>query len=218
MQKLKIGVFDSGVGGLSVVNAIAKALPQTEVIFRNDQAHMPYGTKTVDEIYELTKPILQDLIAKGCQVLVIACNTVTTNLITRFREEITVPLVGMEPMVKPAAAASKTKIICVCATPRTLSSERYHWLKTQYAKGVQIIEPDCSDWSTMIETKKVDRSRISAIVEDAMRSEADQVVLGCTHFHWIEDLIRELVAGRAVVMQPEIPVIDQLKRVIKKLP
>jgi glutamate racemase len=97
MPKNKIGVFDSGVGGLSVANAIKKALPGYEIIYKDDSQHVPYGTKSLEQIYGFTKPILEELIEEGCQVIVIACNTVTTNTIGRLRQELTVPLVGMEP-------------------------------------------------------------------------------------------------------------------------
>src|SRR5690606_39192842 len=119
-----IGVFDSGVGGLSVANAIKKAFPEYEVLLREDSENLPYGTKTPDELYGLVLPILQNMIQEGCIVIVIACNTVTTTLISRLRQELSIPLVGMEPMVKPAAEQTKTGVIAVCATLATLKSER----------------------------------------------------------------------------------------------
>lgn len=217
MQKFKVGVFDSGIGGLSVVNAIKSQLPQIEVIFKNDAEHVPYGTRTIDEIYGFTKPILNSLVEDGCAVIVVACNTVTTNLIKKLREEVSVPLVGMEPMIKPAAAASKSGIIAVCATPRTLTSERYKWLKRQYAGGVKVLEPDCSGWSSMIESKAVDRQKITETIDAVCDEGADQIVLGCTHYHWIEELMREIAGSRAVINQPEKPVIEQLSRVLSTL-
>ncbi|MBI4033703.1 glutamate racemase [Candidatus Saccharibacteria bacterium] len=216
-QKVKIGVFDSGVGGLSVVNAIKKELPQLEIIYREDKKHVPYGTRSIEEIYGFVKPIFQSFVDEGYKVIVVACNTVTTNLIGRLRSEFAVPMVGMEPMVKPAAVASKTGVIAVCATPRTLESPRYHWLKEQFAKNVKVLEPDCSDWANMVETNRVNREKIAKIVEDSVNTGADQIVLGCTHYHWIEDLIRQIASGRARVIQPEGPVIEQLKRVLKQL-
>ncbi len=217
-QNNKIGVFDSGVGGLSVVNAINKLLPGYQVIFKNDAEHIPYGNRSADEIYAFTKPILDSLVADGCKVIVVACNTVTTNLISRLREELPIPLIGMEPMIKPAAAATKTGVIAVCATPRTLASDRYKWLKEQFAQGVRVLEPDCSDWTAMIESNRVDRENIAKIIEDSCEAGADQIVLGCTHYHWIEKLIKELARGRAAVIQPEEAVVAQLKRVLQQLP
>lgn len=211
---MKIGVFDSGVGGLSVVKAIKKELPDLEIIYKEDKKHVPYGTKNIEEIHSFVRPIFQSFIDEGCQVIVVACNTVTTNLIAKLREEFPVPMVGMEPMVKPAAAATKSGVIAVCATPRTLSSGRYKWLKDRFAKGVTVLEPDCSDWAGMIETDQVDRDKIANIVDEVVGKGADQIVLGCTHYHWIEDIIRDKAAGRAIVLQPEAPVIEQLKRVL----
>jgi glutamate racemase len=217
MPKTRIGVFDSGVGGLSVVNAIKKAVPECEIIYKDDSEHVPYGTKTLEQIYDFTRPILDELITEGCQVIVIACNTVTTNLIARLRQELPIPFVGMEPMVKPAANATSSGVIAVCATPRTLSSERYKLLKQRYAASIKVLEPDCSDWSYMIETNTLDRKKIAKTIDYVCEKGADQIVLGCTHYHWIEEEIKELAKGRAEVLQPEKPVIKQLKTVLEQL-
>lgn len=214
MSKLKIGVFDSGVGGLSVVKAIQKALPEAEIIYAEDKKNIPYGNKTPDKLYELVLPILNTLSKQGCEVIVIACNTVTTTIIERLREEIPLPLVGMEPMVKPAVKLSKTKTIAVCATPATLASARYAWLKDTYAKGVNVVEPDCSDWAYMIENSKVDHQKIHERINDALAQHADVIVLACTHYHWIAKDIQKLTNKKAVVLQPETAVLKQLKKVI----
>lgn len=213
---MKIGVFDSGIGGKSVMEAIAHAMPTVEVLFKNDSAHMPYGDKSIDQIYQLCLPILRQLEADGCQVIVVACNTVTTNLIGRLRAELAVPLVGIEPMIKPAAAMTKSGVVAVCATPRTLQSERYAWLKQQYAEGIQVLEPDCSRWSYMIEQNAVESGDIEATIGSVLAAGADVIVLGCTHYHWIFDQIQALAAHKATVIQPEYAVVAQLKRVIEQ--
>lgn len=209
-----IGVFDSGKGGLSVANAIQKALPDDTVIFVNDHDHMPYGDKQPAEVLSLVLPILQRLVEQGCSVIVIACNTVTTTLIDDLRERIPVPLIGIEPMVKPAAARSNSGVIAVCATPSTLASKRYAWLKNAYAAGITVLEPDCSRWASMIENNQVNQDSLRVQINDLCDQGADVIVLGCTHYHWIEDTIQEIAAQRAVVVQPEQPVIGQLKRVL----
>jgi len=214
VMKHKIGVFDSGVGGLSVVNAIKKELPDAEVIYADDKTHVPYGNREIAEIKSFVVPILRSLENQGCQVIVIACNTVTTTLIGELREIIKVPLIGMEPMIKPAALATKSGKIAVCATPATLASQRYRWLKETYADNIDVLEPDCSDWSYMIETNNIGRQKIQKTVNEVCDKGADVIVLGCTHYHWIEDLINQLVKGRAQVIQPELPVIEQLKKVL----
>jgi glutamate racemase len=216
-KSMKIGVFDSGVGGQSVINAIKKELPHLEIIYKDDKKNLPYGSRSVEEIHQLVTPIFQEFVDEGCKAIVVACNTVTTNLISQLRQEFKVPMIGMEPMVKPAAAATKSGIITVCATPRTLSSERYQWLKNEYAKGIEVLEPDCSDWAMMIESNTVDREKIAKIVQDSINQGSDQIVLGCTHYHWIEEEIRELAGNKAQVIQPETAVIAQLKRVLAQL-
>lgn len=214
---MKIGVFDSGVGGLSVANAIRKALPMHEVVLREDKENLPYGTKSSEELFKLVLPILEQMVDEGCEIIVIACNTVTTTIITELRAALGIPLIGMEPMVKPAAEQTKSSVIAVFATPTTLASPRYAWLKQEYAKGVKVIEPDCSRWAQMVENNEVDRESIADNVAIALQAGADIIVLGCTHYHWIEELINEIVDGKAVVIQPEQPVISQLKTVLAQL-
>jgi glutamate racemase len=217
MANTKIGVFDSGVGGLSVVNAIKKELPDLEIIYKDDKAHVPYGTRSIEEIYSFVRPIFREFVSEGCQVVVVACNTVTTNLISRLREEASIPLVGMEPMIKPAAQATKTDVIAVCATPNTLASDRYKWLKSEYAQGVKVLEPDCSDWALMIENNILYRDKVANTINSVIDDGADEIVLGCTHYHWIEEIIKDMANGRAEIIQSEKPVIEQLKRVLEKL-
>jgi len=214
---MKIGVFDSGVGGLSMANAVRKALPDAEVILRQDKEHVPYGLRPPEEILGFVVPIFQSMIDEGCQVIVVACNTVTTTLISDLRERFSVPLVGVEPMVKPAASLTKTGVIAVCATPTTLASLRYAELKQAFAKNITILEPDCGDWPAMIEHKQIDEKVIADRINEVLARDADVIVLACTHYHWIEEEIKELAASRAQVIQPEEATIEQLKRVLARL-
>jgi len=210
---MKIGVFDSGIGGLSVAHAIEEAFPLAKIVFVTDPEHFPYATKSPDEIWQGIVPIFQDLVNQKCDVIVVACNTVSTTLIGRLREAFPdMPLVALEPMVKPAAQLSASKVICVCATPTTLASPRYEELKRQYAGGVQVIQPDCSEWSRLIEENAINEAKLRAAIQPAIASGADVIVLGCTHYHWIEQEIREIVGDKAEILQPEQAVISQLKR------
>ena len=214
---MKIGVFDSGVGGLSVAKAIELALPNDQVVLREDSDNLPYGNKTPQQLYDLVLPLLKGLVDEGCQVIVVACNTVTTTIIGQLRQTLTVPLVGIEPMIKPAALQTKSGIIAVCATPTTLASDRYKWLKNEYATGIQVLEPDCSDWSTMIENNQINHSKIAERIESVCQKGADVIVLACTHYHWIQDTIDTIAGDRAVVIQPEDAIIAQLKRVMAQI-
>ncbi len=215
---MKIGVFDSGKGGLFVAQAIRDALTNNEVIFKSDSEHVPYGSRSSEDILALVSPIFQQLIDDDCQIIVVACNTVSTTLIQELRNRFSVPLIAFEPMVKPAAQLTKTKIIAVCATPATLKSQRYEWLKDEYANGVKVLEPDCSEWAQMIEHDNVNFDEIRQTIDSVTAQGADVIVLGCTHYHWIEQEIKNMTNGRAQVIQPVQPVIEQLKRVIAQLP
>lgn len=211
---MKVGVFDSGIGGESVSAGIRRALPDVEVISKSDREHVPYGDKTPQQLLGFVIPILRDLTAKGCDAIVIACNTVTVNLIGQLREDINIPLVGIEPMVKPAAESTTTGVIAVCATPATLASKRYAQLKDLYAQGKKILEPNCSKWAYMIEENQINEHVIRRQIGELCDTGADVIVLGCTHYHWIEEIIKNAAAGRAQVIQPEEAVIIQLKKVL----
>jgi glutamate racemase len=212
----RVGVFDSGVGGRSVANAIQFALPNTQVVFVNDSKNVPYGTKSPEELLTLVLPILTDL-ARKSDVIVIACNTVSTTLIDQLRTKIEIPLIPVIPMIEDAVALTKSSVIAVCATPTTLASNHYDHLKKTYAKEVTVLEPDCSDWALMIENDQLDRHKIHARIDEACTMGADVIVLGCTHYHWIEDLIKETADRRAVILQPEPMVVAKVKRVLARL-
>ena len=211
---MRVGVFDSGIGGISVAQAIERSHPELDVQFMSDTVHMPYGTKSPTEVLGYVLPILHQMVEDGCAVIVIACNTVTTTLITELRQTIPVPLVAIEPMVKPATALTKTGVIAVCATPTTLASPRYAALKAEFAQGVTVLEPDCSRWASMIEHSQIDEQHIQQTIEQVLSSNADVIVLGCTHYHWIEESINKICSGKATVIQPEQALIAQLERVI----
>jgi glutamate racemase len=214
---MKIGVFDSGVGGQSMANAILRAIPELEILVREDRENLPYGSKTPEQLLELVTPILQEMVDAGCKAIVIACNTVTTTIIQELRKHFSIPLVAVEPMVKPAAAQTKSAIIAICATPTTLTSKRYAELKQEYADGITVLEPDCSDWAYMIEHTSVDNEKIARRINEVLAAGADVIVLACTHYHWIEEDIKKLAADKAIVLQPEAAIIRQLKRVLEQL-
>lgn len=211
---MKIGVFDSGIGGQSVARAIQKSLPQADVIFRSDPEHFPYGSRPMTEVHSFVLTILEKLEREGTDCIVVACNTVSTNLISQLRQELKTPLIAIEPMVKPAALLTKSKIIAVCATPGTLASRRYKELKDTYAQSVQVIEPDCRDWAYLIENNKMNEAKIRQDIEPAIQAGADVIVLGCTHYHWIEQQVKAIAAGRAEVIQPEPAIAARVRQIL----
>lgn len=215
---MKIGVFDSGVGGLSVAQAIERALPEHEVLFRHDSAeHFPYATKSPKELYGYVVPVLQSLVDDGCAIIVIACNTISTTLIDRLWVHFSVPLIPVEPHIKSAEDFTVSNIIAVCATPTTLASQRYAALKHCYASNMTVLEPDCADWSTLIEHNTMNEARLHESIDPVLCAGADVIILGCTHYHWIEADIARLAKGRAVVIQPEEYIIRQVRRELARL-
>jgi len=216
-RSVKIGVFDSGVGGLSVVRAIEAELPQVQIVFKNDAEHVPYGSREPAEILEFIMPIFQQFIDENCRLIVVACNTVSMTLIKELRERFDVPFITVEPMLSLASMLTVTNVIAVCATPTTLGSERYALLKRLYADGVTVIEPDCSDWAAMIEQNHMEAGRVSEIADEVIAAGADVIVLGCTHYHWIDKEIAARADGRALIIHPENQVVGQLKQVLGQL-
>ena len=200
---MKLGIFDSGIGGEAVAAALAQTFPQATIITVNDRGHLPYGDKTLDEVQHLTEAAIQPLLTSSCDVIILACNTATALAIEYLRA--TYPeqkFIGIEPMIKAAAALTKSGTIAVCATPGTLASTRYARLVQKHGSHLTILEPNCSQWAYWIESNQINREHIAEIVNDVCEKDADVIVLGCTHYHWIKELIIELAAGRATVIEP----------------
>lgn len=200
---MKIGVFDSGIGGKSIADSLARDFPQAEVDYVHDSAHVPYGGREQEEIVTLTENAIQPLLKGACDCIVIACNTATAAAIEYLREKYPrQKFIGLEPMIKPAVLASKTGIVAICATPFTLRSKRYIDLKRRFADTATIIEPDCSDWAKMIEHNKIDDEKIEKVITEIRTENADVIVLACTHYHWIKSKIIERAGNHVIVLDP----------------
>lgn len=213
---MKLGVFDSGIGGEALVQSLQKTFPEAEVLSVNDHEHVPYGDKPKREIIERTDLTIQPLLQASCDVIIIACNTATMHAIEPLRAKYPhQKFVGIEPMIKTAASLTKTSIIAVCATPAALASERYLQLVEKHAKHLEIIEPDCSQWAYWIENNQLNRLHVEQIINDLCARGADVIVLGCTHYHWIKDLIIELAAGRAQVIEPSEAIGRRVKQLLE---
>lgn len=211
---MKLGVFDSGIGGKAVAAALQKTFPAAEIITVNDRANVPYGDKTNDEIIRLTAAAIQPLFAAECDIIILACNSATAAAITPLRRRYpSQKFIGLEPMIKPAAQQTKTKTIAVFATPATLASARYKTLVQTYGQDMTIIEPDCSTWAFMIENDTINRQHIERTVRDVCARGADVIVLGCTHYHWIKELVVETADGQAAVLEPS----EAIGRRVEKL-
>lgn len=212
---MKIGVFDSGIGGQAVARELQKAFPAASISVVDDKAHVPYGSRPVSEIIRLTDTAIQPLLQTS-DVIVLACNTATAAAIETLRQRYPhTPFVGLEPMIKPAAAMTKTGVVAICATPATLQSERYQNLKSRYAQDIIVLEPDCSNWAHMIEHDHIDEQIIKTAIGDACNQGADVIALACTHYLWIQQRIETYAAGRATVIKPASAIARQVARVVK---
>ncbi len=200
-----IGVFDSGLGGLSVLAAIAQTLPSADLIYLADTAHVPYGDKDDAFIRDRVLKIGRNLVDLGCTLIVVACNTATAAAVAALREALPdVPVVGVEPGVKPAVARSKTGHIAVLTTTSTSRSARLARLIHQHAGTVRVDVLPCPGWATRVETLHLDDPGFAEAARQhltpALDAGADRIVLGCTHYAFLAPVLEPIVAGRATLV------------------
>jgi glutamate racemase len=208
-----IGVFDSGVGGLSVLTALRRHMPDAPFCYVADSSHNPYGPKPPQQIRERCLMLAEGLVAHGADMLVVACNTATAVAVDALRARLTIPVIGMEPAVKPAAAATRNGIVGVLATDGTLASARFAALLDRFAHGIRVHVLPCPDLVELVERGELDsshaRERIEHRVTALRAMGADTLVLGCTHFPLLRPLI-EAAAG------PDCAVIDTADAVARE--
>jgi len=196
-----IGVFDSGVGGLTVLAHIRAALPGADLLYLADSGHAPYGDKSAEFIAARTRAIADFLVARDAAALVVACNTATAAAIAELRVRHAVPIVGMEPAVKPAAEATKSGVIGVLATSGTLESDKFAELVRRFGSQARVIVQPCPGLVERIEAGDLagpeTRALLEGFVAPLLAQGADTLVLGCTHYPFLAPLLREL-AGEAV--------------------
>lgn len=211
-----IGVFDSGVGGLSVLADIRRLLPHEALLYVADSGFAPYGERTVAYIEQRCASIADFLVGSGAKALVVACNTATAAIAPVLRQRVAVPIVAIEPAVKPAASASRSGVIGVLATERTLSSERYANLVTAHASGVEVVSEPCPDLVELVERGITSGPEAAAIVDRhvgvLLARRADAIVLGCTHFHFLRAVVEKSAGPKVSVIDPGQPVAAELRR------
>jgi glutamate racemase len=212
---MRIGVFDSGIGGEAVAASLAAAFTDAAILTVNDRVHVPYGPRSPADILRLSNRAIQPLLNGDCDIIVIACNTVTATALPQLRADYPDQLfIGLEPMIKPAAKLSKTKTVAVFATPATLDSKSYRRLKLLYGAPLTFIEPDCSDWASLIEANQMNRQHIDEVVKRCLAQNADVLVLGCTHYHWIKEEIQQAAGVKAKVLEPSEAVARRVKELL----
>ena len=211
-----IGVFDSGVGGLSVLKHIRARLPRQRLLYVADSGHVPYGGKTADYIRERSLKLTQFLLEQGAPVVVVACNTATAAAAATLRERFTIPIVAMEPAVKPAVAATRSGVVGVLATVGTLESAKFAALLEQYAGDVEIVTQACPGLVEQVEAGELDspatRALLTRYTEPLLTRGADTLVLGCTHYAFLRPLLAELVGPKVTLIDTGEAVARQLVR------
>jgi glutamate racemase len=215
-----IGVFDSGVGGLSVLRALRTDLPRENVLYLADQAHVPYGSRTLDEVRAFSAEITRFLISQGAKLIVVACNTASAAALHWLRESFPdTPFVGMEPAVKPAAETTKSGVVGVLATPATFQGELYASVVERFAQGVTILQDTCPGLVAQIEAGELDSPQTHRILEQALEPMlargADTLVMGCTHYPFVIPAIQQIAGPHVRVIDPAPAVARQAGRLLE---
>lgn len=201
-----IGVFDSGLGGLSVLHAIRRELPKEDLIYVADSGHAPYGDRDEAYIVERSIAITDFLLSRGAKAIVVACNTATAVAIASLRERYAVPIIGIEPAVKPAAATSRSHVVGVLATTRTLASEKYQRLAARFSEQATLLRQPCPGWVERVEAGETQsestRALVARTLAPVLAQGADTLVLGCTHYPFLVETIAAVAGPGVRLIEP----------------
>jgi len=215
-NKAPIGIFDSGVGGISVLQHVCKVLPNESVLYYADSLHAPYGNKSPEFIIERARYLTDFLITQGAKAIVVACNTATAAAVATLRQQYALPIIAMEPAVKPAVAITKSGVIGVLATSGTLKSAQFAALLEHYGHHVQVVTQACHGLVEAIERGEINttptKSLLTSYIQPLLDAKADVIVLGCTHYPFVKSQV-ESIAGKEVAL---IDTGDAVARQLKK--
>ncbi len=213
-----IGVFDSGIGGLTVLADLERELPAERLVYVADQAHAPYGDRPAREVVERSLTIARGLVDEGARLIVVACNTATIAAIGALRLDLAVPVVGVEPAVKPAAARTRSRVIGVLATAGSLDGAKFRGLVADHAGDVRVLTQPCPGLVEQIEAGDLDGPATRALVEQFTRplvdAGADVLVLGCTHYPLVRDLIEAVAGPGVLVIDPGAAIARRVREVL----
>lgn len=215
-----IGIFDSGVGGLSVLREVQNQYPTEDLIYLADQAHVPYGIRSKEEVLGYADGIVRFLLGKECKLIIVACNTASAVALADLREKYPdVPFVGMEPAVKPAAADTRSGVVGVLATPATFQGDLYASTVERFARGVKILQDTCPGLVEQIESGYIDDPKTRKILENALKpmlaERVDEVVMGCTHYPFVIPIIQDIVGEGVSVIDPAPAIARQAGRMLE---
>lgn len=216
-----IGVFDSGVGGLSIFQALAQAISGRDITYIADTKNFPYGEKTLDQLQAITHRIVHFLVEqKGATIIVIACNTATVSSLDYLRLQFSIPIIGVVPVVKPACEKTKTKKIAILASTITASSDYQKKLIAQFGTGIEVYSIGCQDLVQLVERGEIDSQQTKQALEHYLNPlitfGVDVIGLGCTHFVFLRDQIKKLIPEHVTIMDSTDPVVKQVLRVLEK--
>lgn len=219
-NKSPIGIFDSGVGGTSIWKEMIKILPNEDTIYVADSANAPYGKKTKEQIISLSEKNVKFLLDKGSKIIVVACNTATTNAISYLRNKYQVPFIGIEPAIKPAALHTKTNNIGILATQGTLSSELFAETATKFAADVNIFEQEGKGLVELIESNKIESNEMKALLLRYLvpmkNKNIDYLILGCTHYPYLITKIKEIIGEKVSIIDSGFAVSKQINNILQK--
>ncbi|MBU3174145.1 glutamate racemase [Clostridium estertheticum] len=212
-----IGFFDSGVGGISVLKESLKVLPNEDFVYFGDSLNAPYGIKNVNEVRKLTFKAVDFLLEKDVKVVVIACNTATSAAIDALRKRYKdIPIIGIEPALKPAVEVSRGKSVIIMATPMTLTEKKFDNLMKLYNKEVDIIPLPCAGLVELIENGIIDGNEINEYLKGKLKEfshlDVAAIVLGCTHYPFIKKELIKIVGEKTIIIDGSIGTVNQLKR------
>lgn len=215
-----IGVFDSGVGGLSIAKCIHEQLPNEQLIYVADSMHAPYGDKSGQNIQQRVNRIARYLIEQQAKAIVIACNTATVNAIDQLRETIDIPIIGVEPAIKPASVYTKSKRIGILVTESTAVNPRFQDLVNRFSNGVEVFIQPCPGLMEIVESGDIDSDdclfMLSHFILPMIERNIDTLVLGCTHYTFLSEKITRLFGQDITLMETALPVTQELKRQLER--
>ena len=221
MSKQPIGIFDSGVGGTSIWKEIHALLPYENTIYLADSANAPYGPKGKDAIIALSEKNTEYLLNQNSKIIVVACNTATTNAIKHLRKKYNVPFIGIEPAIKPAALQTQTKAIGILATKGTLTSELFFNTSQLYSNGIEVIEQEGEGIVQLIESGNINSEEMKALLEiylkPMLNANIDYLVLGCTHYPYLIPQLLKMLPKHIKIIDSGEAVARQTKAILKQL-
>ena len=215
-----IGVFDSGVGGLSILKEIRRELPNEDLLYVADSAHVPYGEKSVEYVEMRSTAITEFLVGSGAKAVVVACNTATAAAIHSLRSRFSLPIIGIEPAVKPAAEATRSGVVGILATSGTLASDRFLNLRSRFDSQIEVLVQPCTGLVEQVERADLESDETRMLLERYLARlldrGADVIVLGCTHYPFLAPLIREIAGPDVSLIDPSAAVAREVRRRLEK--